>query len=154
MRKYLTSHRDSIGVFMQQRYLPMLDKYAYHSNLVSMFLKHGTSGMHHQKMLDQPGMFIKSVRDYAERMQVVFNEEIQNKHFGNSCSLSLSLLKESFCNSFMIPSLIHSPFEHWMAVDDEIVSSKRHREANSTVPLTFFRRQQTKCSNHYCTHET
>jgi hypothetical protein len=87
-RKYLTLLTRPIGTFHKTFYIPMLEKYAYHYPHIRILSKTGCGAMRldwFRRMLK----CIKTIHDYAERLKVSMNNEIQSEHFGHSRSLSI-----------------------------------------------------------------
>ena len=71
---------------MKLYYLPALEKYMYHIFYVHVLSKNICGKMRNERCLSIPGDIL-SVRDYAERLSVHFNLEIQSDHFVNGRSL-------------------------------------------------------------------
>jgi hypothetical protein len=87
-RKYLTLLTRSVGTFFKEFYLPMLEKYAFHYSHIRILSKTGCGAMRldwFTRMLK----CIKTIHDYAERLKISMNNEIQSEHFGHSRSLSI-----------------------------------------------------------------
>ena len=72
--------------FIEDFYLPTLEKYAYHRPHY-IFLSKNMCGLERKKSL-KPGD-IETTRDYAERLSFELNNEIMSQHFG--CSIYLSM---------------------------------------------------------------
>jgi hypothetical protein len=87
-RKHLTLLTRSIGVFMEDFYLPALQKYKYHIAYVIILSKRFCGTMRDSNFKKIP-LSVKTRRDYAERLSAVFTLEVQSGHFGNSRSLSI-----------------------------------------------------------------
>jgi hypothetical protein len=106
-RKELTKSEISIGAFMEEYYLPLLQKFRYHQSHVSMLSKYGIGAQRHdafQQMLFS--LFMK--RDFAEAIQAAMDNEVQGDHFGKirkmmleGCSVEyFSLQLEKFTKEF------------------------------------------------------
>ena len=87
-RRQLTLMEKPIGVFLQQFYIPMLYKYAFHRPHV-MILGKNSTGRAQMSHFKQTPNAVKTIRDYAERLKFELNQEIQSEHFGNSRTLSI-----------------------------------------------------------------
>jgi hypothetical protein len=87
-RKHLTRCERPIGKFMVDIYLPKLLKYAYHFALFVILSKNACGKLRDEAFRKNVGS-VKTIRDYAERLDAKFNLEIQTEHFGNGRSLSL-----------------------------------------------------------------
>jgi hypothetical protein len=80
-RKELTKSELTIAVFMDEYYLPMLEKYRYHQSHVSMLSKYGIGAQRHAAFRRQlNALFMK--RDFAEAIQAEMDNEVQGDHFG------------------------------------------------------------------------
>jgi hypothetical protein len=80
-RKELTRTVETIGTFMEQYYLPLLEKYRYHQPHVHMLSKYGIGAGRHsafRRLLH--ALFTK--RDFAEAIQAEMDNEVQGDHFG------------------------------------------------------------------------
>ena len=82
----LTLKELTIGNFMYDVYLPLLDKYIYHVHYVQIISKHLCGKLRHYVCYSKLGN-ISLIRDYAKRLSDNFNFEIQFKSFGNGRSL-------------------------------------------------------------------
>ena len=71
---------------MDEYYIPMLEKYAYHLPHVILLGKNETSADRSKNL--QPGD-IETSRDYAERLVFEKGKEIMSQHFGSHPSLSM-----------------------------------------------------------------
>jgi hypothetical protein len=87
-RKYLTLLTKPVGIFHRDYYQSMLEKYAIHLWHVRILSKCGCGAMR-LDWFKRSLNFIKTIRDYAERLKFEFNLEIQSEHFGNCRSLSI-----------------------------------------------------------------
>jgi hypothetical protein len=87
-RKQLVKMDRPIGEFMENHYIPALQKYAYHQPHVNILSKFGCEGMRHKAFQNEIG-WVSTSRDYAERLPFKFNLEIQSEHFGNGRNLSI-----------------------------------------------------------------
>jgi hypothetical protein len=87
-RKHLTLLSRPIGTFLEEFYLPALDVYAYHQPHCQI-LGRGECGALRQLAFLSKAQSIKTIRDYTERLNAAFDQEIQSEHFGNSRSLSI-----------------------------------------------------------------
>ena len=81
--------------FMDNFYIPTLEKYAYHRHHYILLSKN-ICGLDRKKSL-KPGD-IETTRDYAERLSFELNNEIMSQHFGNSISLSMEGVAVRFFN--------------------------------------------------------
>jgi hypothetical protein len=77
-----------IGTFLEEYYLPALDGYAYHRPHFQILGKSECGALRHLAFLSK-AQNIKTIRDYSERLNAAFDQEIQSEHFGNSRSLSI-----------------------------------------------------------------
>ena len=87
-RKHLTLLSRPIGTFLEEFYLPALDVYAYHRPHCQILGKSECGTLRHLAFLSK-ATSIKTIRDYSERLNATFDQEIQSEHFGNSRSLSI-----------------------------------------------------------------
>jgi hypothetical protein len=87
-RKHLTLLTRSIGTFMKEYYLKTLEIYAYHLSLVHILSKKACGEMRRLLFESMPGS-VRTIRDYAERLLAIFDQEAQSEHFGNGRSLSM-----------------------------------------------------------------
>jgi hypothetical protein len=87
-RKLLSLLCKPIGTFIEDLYLPALEKYAYHVPHVQILGKNYCGELRQERFRRNPG-WVKTKRDYAERLSAKFNMEIQSDHFGNGRSLSI-----------------------------------------------------------------
>ena len=85
-RKNIILNHEPMSIFMKDHYLPQLQKYKYHLPHIIMLGKYQTGK--DRKAALQPGD-IDTTRDYAERLQFEFANEIMSQHFGNSRTLSM-----------------------------------------------------------------
>ena len=87
-RKELARSYLPIGTFMNQYYLPMLEKYRYHQSHVSILSKHGVGTQRHAAFKGQlHAVFTK--RDFAEAIKAEMNNEVQGDHFGKTRKMIL-----------------------------------------------------------------
>ena len=77
--------RTTYKEFFNDYYLPALLKYRWHRFHMTILGKRHT-GNDRQRI--QRGEF-HSLQDFAERLTLRFNNEIQTEHFGGSCTVSL-----------------------------------------------------------------
>ena len=84
----LTQRELIIGNFMYTFYLSSLEKYIYHVHYVQILSKTFCGKIRQNAYHSKPGNIL-SIRDYAERMPVDFNLEMQSEHLGNDRSLSI-----------------------------------------------------------------
>ena len=108
-RKYLTLLTKPVGVFHRDYYQPMLEKYSLHLWHVRILSKCGCGAMRQDWFKRCPN-FIKTIRDYAERLKFEFNLEIQSEHFGNCWSLSIEGCSCRFIKEGKILIEMHSHF--------------------------------------------
>lgn len=108
-RKYLTLLTKPVGVFHRDFYQPMLEKYALHLWHVRILSKCGCGAMR-QDWFKRSHNFIKTIRDYAERLKFEFNLEIQSEHFGNCRSLSIEGCSCRFMKEGQLLMEMHSHF--------------------------------------------
>ena len=87
-RKIITVKELYIGKLMKLYYLPALKKYMYHIFYVHVLSKKICGKMRTKRCFSIIGDIL-SVRDYAERLSVHFNQEVQSDNFGNGRSLSI-----------------------------------------------------------------
>ena len=87
-RKFLTQRELTIGNFIYDVYLPSLEKYIYHVHYIQILSKNHCVKLRQNACYFKPENIL-SIRDYAKRMSVNFNIEIQSEHFGNGRSLSI-----------------------------------------------------------------
>ena len=71
--------------FLNDFYLPALLKYRWHRFHMIILGKQHTGN---NRQLINPGEF-HSIQDFAERLPLPFNNEIQTEHFGGTCTVSL-----------------------------------------------------------------
>ena len=84
--KQMILKKTSFHIFINDYYLPMLEKYAYHRPHYILLGKN-VSGLTRKKAM-KPGD-IETTRDYAERLSFKLDKEIMSLNFGNSVSLSM-----------------------------------------------------------------
>jgi hypothetical protein len=77
-----------IGTFIEDFYLPALEKHACHAPHVQILGNNHCGKLRQEQFLKTPG-WVKTKRDCAERLLATFNMEIQSDHFGNGRSLSI-----------------------------------------------------------------
>jgi hypothetical protein len=106
-RKELTRSEETIGHFMEEYYLPLLEKYRFHQPHVHLLSKYGVGAGRHaafHRLLH--ALFMK--RDFAEAIQAEMDNEVQGDHFGKirkmmleGCSVEyLSAELEKFTKEF------------------------------------------------------
>ena len=88
-RKYLTLLTRPTGIFMNDFYIPLLKQYALHSAYTRILSKNGCGRMRFDWFKSDDTKIVKTIRDYAERLKLEFNDEIQSEHFGASRNLSI-----------------------------------------------------------------
>ena len=88
-RKYLTLLTRPIGIFMQEFYIPLLRKYAFHLAYVRILSKNGCGRMRFDWFKNEEYWIVKTIGDYAERLKFESNNEVQSEHFGASRNLSI-----------------------------------------------------------------
>jgi hypothetical protein len=103
-RKHLTLLERPIGIFMNNYYLPALEKYAYHIHHVRILSKDFCGKERFIAFKKRPGD-VNTRRDYAERLSAKFNLEIQSDHFGNGRSLSMEGSSVEF---FSAPAIVNA----------------------------------------------
>ena len=82
-QKELTRSELSIGQFMEEYYLPLLEKYRFHQPHVHILSKYGVgAGRHNAFHLMMYSLFMK--RDFAEAIQAEMDNEVQGDHFGKN----------------------------------------------------------------------
>jgi hypothetical protein len=86
LRKHLTCLHMQLRQFLDEYYLPMLEKYTYHRPHYVLLGKYETRK--DRKNALRPGD-ADTTRDYAEALQFEFTNEIMSEHFGNSRALSM-----------------------------------------------------------------
>jgi hypothetical protein len=80
-RSELTLSEKSIGVFLTETYLPLLEKYRYHHPHVQILSKHIIGTKRHETFKSLlHALFTK--RDFAEAIQAAMHNEVQGDHFG------------------------------------------------------------------------
>jgi hypothetical protein len=87
-RKLLGKFEKPIGIFLKDVYLPCLVCYKYHLPHVIILSKAHCGAMRQTQFETNP-YFLKTIRDYAERVQPAMNNEAQLDQFGNPRDLSL-----------------------------------------------------------------
>ena len=85
-RKHLTLLKRRVAVFLNEYYLPLLEKYAYHRAHFVLLGKYETGAL--RKLALKPGD-AETTRDYAERLCFEFTQEIMSQHFGDSRDMSM-----------------------------------------------------------------
>ena len=81
--------------FFNNFYLPALLKYRWHRFHMVILGKRHTGK---DRQLIEPGEF-HTIQDFAERLTLRFNNEIQTEHFGGSCTVSLEGVAVRFFTS-------------------------------------------------------
>jgi hypothetical protein len=80
-RKELTRSEETIGLFMEEYYLPLLEKYRFHQPHVHLLSKYGVGAGRHAAFRGLlHALFTK--RDFAEAIQAEMDNEVQGDHFG------------------------------------------------------------------------
>ena len=87
-RKEITMVTLPIHRFHREVYIPMLMRYKYHINLVSILSKNHCKAMRIEAFNNNPSSFL-SERDYAERLVKELDGEVQSEHFGDNATLSI-----------------------------------------------------------------
>ena len=85
-RKQMVLMKKPFNVFINEYYLPVLEKYAYHRPHFILLGKNETGAL--RKAALKPGD-LETTRDYAERLSFKLDNEIMSLNFGNSVSLSM-----------------------------------------------------------------
>ena len=84
-KRQLVAKRTKYKEFFNKHYLPALLKYCWHRFHMMILGKQQTGN---DRQIIQYGE-VHTLQDFAERLALWFNNEIQTKHFGGSCTVSL-----------------------------------------------------------------
>ena len=91
-KSVLTTMHEKVGVMWKDFFTPFMRKYKYHALLVDLLGKYHAIELRDKSFTESihstTGDVI-TVRDYAEGMKIVFDQEIQSTHFGYQPSVSL-----------------------------------------------------------------
>jgi hypothetical protein len=87
-RNYLTLLNRPIRSFVTKYYLPALEEYAYHLPHVRI-LGSKVCGKMQNEWFRKLVYIIRTIRDFAEALQMEFYKEIQLEHFGECLSLHI-----------------------------------------------------------------
>jgi len=93
-----------IGIFMQNYYLPMLEKCAYHLPHVVILSGKFCGAMRRDAMILEPHSF-NTNHDYSERLTPECNLEIQSDHFNHDTSLSIEGYGVSVFDQSKLPEI-------------------------------------------------
>jgi hypothetical protein len=92
----------TIGVFINEYYLPALEEYAYHLPHVKILGTKVCGKMRDEWFCKLGRRSIQTIRDFAEALKMEFIKELQKEHFGGCVSLhiegsSLRMFTEASC---------------------------------------------------------
>jgi len=88
-KKRLRLRREPIGVFMEEHYLPSLEKCRCHLLLVALLGKHHCASMRKNVAKTPNTGNVLTQRDYADHLAAEFNGAIQSEHFGEHVTVSM-----------------------------------------------------------------
>ena len=124
-RKEQTLLTRPIGIFHRDFFVPMLKKLAFHFPHVIMLGKNYCGRM--RKEAFEKALFdIMERRDYAERLAGLFDMELQQSHFGTTCSLSMEGCSVEYMNKGEINMEFHTHFAD--KSDQNAASTHAHME--------------------------
>ena len=101
-RKQMILLKKSFPDFINNYYIPKLEKYAYHRSHYILLSKNESGAIRRTSM--KPGD-IETTGDYDERLSLKLDNEIMSLNFGNSVSLSMKGVSvRHFCKEKLMSS--------------------------------------------------
>ena len=148
------------SVFMDEFYLPTLEKYAYHRHHFILLGKNESGALRKEAL--KPGDF-ETTRDYAERLSFKLDNEITSLNFGNSVSLSMEGASVRHFSNEMVSSYASDKSLSYDAKDNTLMEFHSHlsdsciQNAGSThqhmtvlIDLLFKKKLISEGSTLYC----
>ena len=133
-RSELTLSEKSIGVFLPDTYLPLLEKYRYHHPHVQILSKHIIGTKRHETFMSLlHALFTK--RDFAEAIQAAMHNEVQGDHFGKIRKMIL----EGGCYEYFLEVLGKLTKEFHSHLSDDAAQCAATSFENMYVVLNHFK---------------